>query len=269
MLTEAKEFIQGKLPLQKPSAAVILGTGLGGFAAGISCVQRLNYKDIPGFPQSTVQGHRGELLHGSLGGKELLCLNGRFHLYEGHDPRVIAEVIHLLKDLGISRLIVTNAAGSLRKDMPPGSLMLIKDHINFSGRNPLVGSNNERYGARFPAMNGAYTENLRQKCKEIAVKNSIYLAEGIYLMVLGPNFETAAEVKAFAQWGADAVGMSTVPEVIAAVHCGMEVLGVSVITNYAAGLMANTPSHQETLEEADKATASMNRLISEFIKEME
>ncbi len=269
MLEKAKEFIRKNLPLHHPETAVILGTGLGGFVGGMSRLSSLEYKNIPGFPESTVQGHKGELLHGYLGDKELLCLNGRFHLYEGHDPAVIADVIHLLKDLGISRLIVTNAAGSLRQDMPPGTLMLINDHINFSGKNPLVGPNNEKYGPRFPAMNGAYTESLRRKCKEVAAKNNINLAEGVYLMVLGPNFETAAEVKAFAQWGADAVGMSTVPEVIAAAHCGMDVLGVSVITNYAAGLMSNTPSHRETLAEADKAAAKMTRLISEFIKEME
>lgn len=269
MLEKAKEFIRKNLPLRHPETAVILGTGLGGFVGGMSRLSSLEYKNIPGFPESTVQGHKGELLHGYLGDKELLCLNGRFHLYEGHDPAVIADVVHLLKDLGISRLIVTNAAGSLRQDMPPGTLMLINDHINFSGKNPLVGPNNEKYGPRFPAMNGAYTESLRRKCKEVAAKNNINLAEGVYLMVLGPNFETAAEVKAFAQWGADAVGMSTVPEVIAAAHCGMEVLGVSVITNYAAGLMSNTPSHRETLAEADKAAAKMTRLISEFIKEME
>ena len=269
MLEKAKEFIRKNLPLRHPETAVILGTGLGDFVGGMSRLSSLEYKNIPGFPESTVQGHKGELLHGYLGDKELLCLNGRFHLYEGHDPAVIADVIHLLKDLGISRLIVTNAAGSLRQDMPPGTLMLINDHINFSGKNPLVGSNNEKYGPRFPAMNGAYTESLRRKCKEVAAKNNINLAEGVYLMVLGPNFETAAEVKAFAQWGADAVGMSTVPEVIAAAHCGMDVLGVSVITNYAAGLMSNTPSHRETLAEADKAAAKMTRLISEFIKEME
>ena len=269
MLEKAKEFIRKNLPLHHPETAVILGTGLGDFVGGISRLSSLEYKNIPGFPESTVQGHKGELLHGYLGDKELLCLNGRFHLYEGHDPAVIADVIHLLKDLGISRLIVTNAAGSLRQDMPPGTLMLINDHINFSGKNPLVGSNNEKYGPRFPAMNGAYTESLRRKCKEVAAKNNINLAEGVYLMVLGPNFETAAEVKAFAQWGADAVGMSTVPEVIAAAHCGMDVLGVSVITNYAAGLISNTPSHRETLAEADKSAAKMTRLISEFIKEME
>ncbi len=262
-------YIRQRLSLSAPDTAVILGSGLSGFASELTTVTSVDYKDIPDFPQSTVAGHKGQLLRGFLGDKELLCLNGRFHLYEGHEPKVVADVIRVLKDLGIKRLIVTNAAGSLQKDMAPGNLMLIKDHINFSGKNPLVGVNDEKYGCRFPPMNKAYSEHLRQKCHQVAAREGISLKEGVYLMVLGPNFETAAEVKTFAMLGGDAVGMSTVPEVIAAVHCSMEVLGISVITNYAAGLMDNTPSHQETLAEADKASAKLVRLLTAFIKEGE
>ena len=269
MIEHIAQQIQSRLQGRQPEIAIILGSGLGSLGDEISAPITIPYTEIDGFPHSTVAGHKGCLISGELSGKQVLCMQGRIHLYEGHSPQSIATIIRSFAKLGIKQLIVTNAAGSLHKDMPAGSLMLIKDHINLNLPNPLVGPNNEKYGPRFPAMNGAYTESLRRKCKEVAAKNNINLAEGIYLMVLGPNFETAAEVKAFAQWGADAVGMSTVPEVIAAAHCGMDVLGVSVITNYAAGLMSNTPSHRETLAEADKAAAKMTRLISEFIKEME
>lgn len=267
MIKQTANYIKHALKLQNPKTAVILGSGLSGFASVLDNVTSVAYKDIPDFPQSTVSGHKGQLLRGFLGDKEILCLNGRFHLYEGHAPTVIAKVIHILKELGVKRLLVTNAAGSLNKKLVPGSLMLITDHINFSGKNPLVGTNDDNYGPRFPAMNNAYTLKLRQKCQEIAKKQQIELKEGVYLMVLGPNFETAAEVRAFGILGADAVGMSTVPEVIAAAHCAMDVMGISVITNFAAGLMDNTPSHQETLTEADKASAHLTKLLTEFIKE--
>ncbi len=265
MIKETAAYIRRALPLKNPETAVILGSGLGGFSSAVENASVLEYKDIPGFPHSTVVGHKGQLLHGFLSGREVLCLNGRFHLFEGHSPEVIAEAIHILKELGIKRLLVTNAAGSLNKNLHPGSLMLIKDHINFSGKNPLVGSNNDLYGPRFPAMNNAYTPKLQDKIRQIAQSQKTPLHEGVYLMVLGPNFETAAEVRAFAMLGADAVGMSTVPEVIAAAHCGMEVLGISVITNYAAGLMNNTPTHQETIAEADKAAVRLTKLLTEFI----
>ncbi|MCM1323501.1 MAG: purine-nucleoside phosphorylase [Acetobacter sp.] len=267
MIKQTAEFIKQTLKLQNPKTAVILGSGLSGFTSVLNKVTSIAYKDIPNFPQSTVSGHRGELLRGFLGDEEILCLNGRFHLYEGHEPAIIAQVIHILKELGVRRLLVTNAAGSLNKNLAPGSLMLINDHINFSGKNPLVGPNDDNYGPRFPSMNNAYTLHLRLKCQNVAKKQQIELKEGVYLMVLGPNFETSAEVKAFGILGADAVGMSTVPEVIAAAHCSMEVMGISVITNYAAGLMDNTPSHQETLEEADRASTRLTKLLTEFIKE--
>ena len=265
MIKKAADFIKQKLKSENPDTAIILGSGLSGFAAMLKNKSAVAYKDIPDFPQSTVSGHKGELIRGFIGDKEVICLNGRFHLYEGHEPSVIAKVIHILKELGVKRLIVTNAAGSLQTTLPPGTLMLIKDHINFSGKNPLVGKNDDNYGPRFPSMNNAYTPKLRQKCREIAQKQQLELAEGVYLMVLGPNFETSAEVRAFGRLGADAVGMSTVPEVIAAAHCSMEILGISVITNYAAGLVDNTPSHQETLEEADQASARLTALLTEFI----
>ncbi len=267
MIENMISFIREKLELKNPKTAIILGSGLGGLVDVLENTKKISYSQIKGFPKSTVKGHKGELIRGFIGKKEVLCLNGRFHLYEGHAPNVIADVIHVLKELGIKRLIVTNAAGSLNLETKPGSIMLISDHINFSGKNPLVGPNNEKYGPRFPSMNNAYTLTLRKKCKDIAKDLDIELKEGVYLMVLGPNFETSAEIKAFQILGADAVGMSTVPEVISASHCSIDVLGFSVITNYGAGLVDNTPSHQETLEEANKASEKLIKLVTEFVKQ--
>ena len=267
MIKKTADFIKKELCLSSPKIAVILGSGLSGFADILDNQKSILYKDIPNFPQSTVSGHKGELIKGYIGGNEVICLNGRFHLYEGYNPTIIQDVIHILKELGVKLLVVTNAAGSLRLDMAPGSIMLINDHINFSARNPLVGPNNDEYGSRFPAMNNAYPINIRQKCKNIAKNLNIELKEGTYFYVLGPNFETSAEIKAFRILGGDAVGSSTVPEVIAAVHSSIEVLGLSVITNYGAGMVNNTPSHGETLSEASKASDKLVQLVAEFIRQ--
>jgi len=264
---EVADLIKEKLGIKDTKVAIILGSGLGDLVESMENKKRLSYKDIPGSPTSSVEGHKGELVSGTLCGKEILCVNGRVHLYEGYNPSTIANAIYSLKDLGIKKLIVTNAAGSLNTNMAPGSIMLINDHINFSGKNPLVGAYNDFYGPRFPAMNGVYTPRLLEKMKQIAHENDIEVCEGVYLMVLGPNFETEAEVRMFAKLGADAVGSSTVPEVIVASQCSMEVLGISVITNYGAGLMKNTPSHLETLQTANKAAAKLVKLITEFVKE--
>ena len=267
MIKETANFIKENLGLKNPQTAVILGSGLGGFSDVLENSVSISYSSIPNFPKSSVSGHKGELIKGYIGNKEIVCLNGRFHLYEGHNPSVILDVIHILKELGIKQLIVTNAAGSLKLDMSPGSIMLIKDHINFSGRNPLVGPNDENYGPRFPALNNAYSKDMRIKCQKIAQNIGLDLKEGTYFYVLGPNFETPAEIKAFGILGGDAVGMSTVPEVISATHCSIDVLGLSVITNYGAGLVDNTPSHQETLQEANNASKNLIKLVATFIKE--
>lgn len=261
------KFIKERLGMQAPKTAIILGSGLDSLINIVESKTVLRYSDMSHFPDSSVEGHKGELIHGMVAGKEVLFVNGRVHLYEGYNPQYIAQAIHSLKDLGVKQLIITNAAGSLNKNIKPGSLMLINDHINFSGRNPLVGKNDDSYGPRFSAMNDAYTPHLLEKIKEIAEREKIKVCEGIYLMVLGPNFETAAEVRMFAKLGADAVGCSTVPEVIVARHCSMDVLGVSVITNYGAGLVDNPPSHEETLREANKASEQLIKLLTAFIKE--
>lgn len=252
---------------KRPQTAVILGSGLGSVADAVEDPLTIDYAAIEGFPRTTVAGHSGKMIVGRLGQSEVLCLQGRFHLYEGHRPQVIAEVVNALKAVGVSRLIVTNAAGSLNPEFTPGSLMLIKDHINFSGQNPLVGANDESTGPRFPDMSNAYDRDMRRQAKELAAKLGINLPEGVYLMVLGPNFETAAEIRAFRTLGADAVGMSTVPEVIAAVHAGIKVLAVSAVTNFGTGLQETPLSHEETIAGAARASSALTALITNYIKE--
>ena len=252
---------------KRPQTAVILGSGLGSVADAVEDPLTIDYAAIEGFPRTTVAGHSGKMIVGRLGQSEVLCLQGRFHLYEGHRPQVIAEVVNALKAVGVNRLIVTNAAGSLNPEFTPGSLMLIKDHINFSGQNPLVGANDESTGPRFPDMSNAYDRDMRRQAKELAAKLGINLPEGVYLMVLGPNFETAAEIRAFHTLGADAVGMSTVPEVIAAVHAGIKVLAVSAVTNFGTGLQETPLSHEETIAGAARASSALTALITNYIKE--
>ena len=260
--------LKAKLKGFTPQTALILGSGLGSLADTIENPIIINYTDINGFPQSTVSGHQGRLICGKLGGQNVLCMQGRFHLYEGHSASVIADIIHAYKLIGVKNLIVTNAAGSLKHELKPGSLMLISDHINFSGRNPLVGINDDSIGPRFPDMSDAYNKELRLKAHRMAQKHLIELHDGVYLWVLGPNFETAAEIKAFQILGADAVGMSTVPEVIVAVQSGIKVMGVSVITNYGTGMQAQPQTHAETLAQADKATQNLQTLIQAVLEDM-
>lgn len=259
--------LQNRLAGRRPKTAIILGSGLGQVAEAIENPLTVPYAEINGFPQSTVSGHKGCLIVGTVAGREVLCMQGRFHLYEGHNPRVIAEVIHCLKALGVEELLVTNAAGSLNPQIAPGELMLITDHINFSGRNPLVGPNDEAEGPRFPDMSNAYDCRLQEKMSAVAQKLQIKLWRGVYLMVLGPNFETAAEIRAFRVLGADAVGMSTVPEVIAAVHAGLKVAAVSAITNFGTGMQTEKLSHEETLANAGKASGNLTKLIIEYLRE--
>lgn len=258
--------ISQRLGKYKPRTGIILGTGLGNLGNSIKSPQIIPYNKIDGFPVSTVSGHKGQLIIGELEGKEVLCMQGRVHLYEGHPASSINTIISAFRQIGIEELIVTNAAGSLHKDMPAGSLMLIKDHINLNIPNPLIGPNNEKYGPRFPDMSDAYTSSIREKIKKIAKTQKIKLFEGTYMMMLGPCFETSAEIKALQVLGADAVGMSTVPEVICAVHSGMKVLGISVITNLGTGIQEQKQSHEETLAQAAQAAEKLNILIKTYIR---
>lgn len=259
--------LQNLMQNRKPETAIILGSGLGSIADNLQNKLIIKYEEIEGFPKSTVAGHNGQFVIGKIDNKEILCMQGRFHLYEGHDPKVIAKVIQALKHIGIKELIITNAAGSLNPDFYPGEIMLITDHINFSGCNPLLGVNDEKIGPRFFDMSNAYDKELQEKARNIAKRKNINLHEGTYLMVLGPNFETAAEIRAFRILGADAVGMSTVPEVLAAVHCGIKVLAISALTNFGTGIQATPLSHEETLSGAAKASGSLTDLIINYIKE--
>ena len=267
MIEETAQYIQSRLGDFHPQTAIILGSGLGGLASSIQSPITIPYSEIPSFPQTTVTGHAGKLIAGFVEDHPIICMQGRFHLYEGLNPQVINFVIQVLKIPGIKNLIVTNAAGSLNPDFAPGSIMMITDHINFSARNPLIGPDDQKYGPRFPSMLNAYTPSLREKMHTIAKQFNIPLHEGVYLMVLGPNFETAAEIKAFRTLGADAVGMSTVPEVICAVRCGINVLGLSVITNFGTGMTKEPLSHEETLQQSQNAGANLKLLIEHFLKE--
>lgn len=266
MIETFKENLLRELNGRKPETLLILGSGLGSLADEIENKLIIKYETI-GFPKSGVSGHAGQLVVGKLGKQEVVCMQGRFHLYEGYNPELIKNVMCAFKAVGVKNLLVTNAAGSLNVDMPAGSLMLIEDHINFSSKNPLLGANNEKYGPRFIDLSNTYDKDLRSKIKDIADKLNIKLFEGVYLMVLGPNFETAAEIRAFKILGADAVGMSTVPEVLAAVYSGMKVLGVSVITNLGTGLKTSVQSHAETLEQAQKATQKLADLLKAYMEE--
>jgi inosine/guanosine/xanthosine phosphorylase family protein len=247
-----------------PRTALVLGSGLGRFADQLKNFTDIAYGAIPGFPVPTVAGHQGSLRIGEVGGRKIACLRGRFHAYEGHPARELAVPVRILRRLGVERLILTNAAGGLKADKTAGTLMIVDDHINFSGQNPLIGPNDERIGPRFFDMSQAYDAGLRAALRDAAQKAGIAVSSGVYLYALGPNFETPAEVRMFAAFGADAVGMSTVPECLAAVHCGMKVAAISVITNLAAGLAAAPLSHEETLAEAGKSYDRMEKLLQQF-----
>lgn len=257
--------VQAAMPGPFPKTALILGSGLGPLAERIADATDIPYGDIPGFPVPTVAGHQGRLRVGTLAGQPIACMQGRLHAYEGHPAAAIAVPIRILKRLGVERLILTNASGGLKPHLPAGTLMLIEDHINFSGQNPLVGPNDESFGPRFPDMSHAYDPGLRAQFEAAARKSGVELARGVYVYVLGPSFETPAEIRMFAALGADAVGMSTVPECIAAVHCGIRVAALSVITNLAAGLSTVPLTHHETLNEAAKAYDRVERLLLEFL----
>ncbi|HYR97556.1 MAG TPA: purine-nucleoside phosphorylase [Gemmatimonadales bacterium] len=214
-----------------PEVAIILGTGLGGLAAEMTVEARIPYGEIPGFPLSTVESHAGELLVGTLAGRQVAAMRGRFHCYEGYTPQQIALPVRVLERLGARTLMVSNACGGMHPLWSPGDLMLIADHINLLGANPLVGPNDDRLGPRFPDMSEAYDSGLRALARGVALERGIALREGVYVAVTGPNLETRAEYRMLRALGADVVGMSTVPEVITAVHMGMKVLGVSIITD--------------------------------------
>jgi purine-nucleoside phosphorylase len=260
----ATDAVRARLGGRTPVVAIVLGSGLGPLAESVQDAVRIPYTEIPGFHVPTVPGHKGELVCGTLGGRMVLCQSGRFHAYEGHSADVTALPVRMFGALGIKTIILTNAAGGVNRAFGPGTLMLITDHINLTGRNPLVGP--QRDGeTRFPDMTTAYDKELRGLAKRVAKERNVALAEGVYLGLLGPTYETPAEVKYVATLGGDAVGMSTVLEVIAARARGMKCVGISTITNAAAGISAAELNHNEVMEVAAKVGKDLGRLVEGIV----
>lgn len=245
---------------ETPAVGIILGSGLGGIAQTIERPVRIPFREVPGFPSATVVGHAGELIAGQLEGKPVVALSGRFHMYEGHDAALAGFPVRVLHALGIRTLIVSNAAGGVRPSFTPGTVMLLRDHVNLMFRNPLVGPV-EQGDVRFPDMSEPYDAGLRAIAHEVAKSQRLTLEEGVYFGLLGPTYETKAEVQMLGRLGADAVGMSTVPEVIVARALGLRVLGFSCITNLACGLAAAPITHQEVLETTARVAAQLQQLV--------
>lgn len=263
---ESAEYIREKCQKQ-PEIAVILGSGLGVLADEIENAVTVNYSDIPNFPVSTVEGHAGELVIGNLNGKCILCMKGRFHYYEGYTMKEVSFPVRVMKLLGINNMLVTNAAGGINKSFEPGDLMLITDHIKFFSDTPLRGRNIEEFGPRFPDMTNVYSRELRQIAKTASQKAGVQLREGVYAFMSGPTYETPAEIRALTVMGADAVGMSTVPEAIIAAHSGMKVLGISCISNMAAGILDQPLNHQEVMDTANRVKDKFLKVVRACIEE--
>lgn len=249
----------------KPEIAIVLGTGLGNLVSEIAIEHTLSYSDIPNFPVSTVEGHKGQLIFGQLGGKSIVAMQGRFHYYEGYDMKEITFPVRVFKQMGIEKLFVSNASGGLNPGFKVGDVMMITDHINMFGNNPLLGKNNNELGPRFPDMSQPYDIHLRNLARKIALKHSVELKEGVYVGVAGPTFETPAEYKMFRILGGDAVGMSTVPEVIVARHMSMSVFGISIITDSGVPGEIIEISHEEVQAVAMKAEPKMSLIIRELV----
>lgn len=261
------DVIRSKVGAVAPEAAIILGSGLGRLADRITDRVTVPYQEVPGFPPPTVVGHSGAVIAGTLGGRRVVALSGRFHMYEGHGAELAGFPVRVLHELGAKNLIVTNAAGGLRKTFRPGDVMLIRDHINLTFRNPLIGAV-EPGEERFPDMSDPYAPDLIQLARAVARSQRTALAEGVYCALLGPTYETPAEVKMLQVIGADAVGMSTVPEVIVARARGMRVLGFSCITNLACGLSDQPITHAEVLETTLIAGDRMSALVAEIVRRL-
>lgn len=267
IIDEAAAYIRSKTGI-KPEIGLILGSGLGVLGDDLEDATTLSYADIPHFPVSTVEGHAGELVIGKLQGRAVALMRGRFHMYEGYEPERTALPVRVMKALGVTKLLVTNAAGGVNLGYKPGNLMLISDHLNLTGRNPLVGHNDNALGVRFPDMSEAYSRRLRQVAHETAASLGFSVQEGVYAGLLGPNYETPAEIRMLRTIGADAVGMSTVSEVIVARHSGIEVLGISCISNMAAGILDQPLSHEEVMETTEQVKSQFISLVLNVLPKM-
>ncbi len=261
---EAVDAIKSKYQAT-PTVGIVLGSGLGSFISEIKVEYKINYTDIPNFPVSTVEGHSGELIFGEIGGKKVVAMAGRFHYYEGYSTQEVVFPIRVLKFLGIETLLISNAAGGTNRSFRVGDLMIIKDHISMLTLNPLLGKNEDNFGPRFPDMSEPYKKYLIASAKKIAAKNNIDLQEGVYVGVTGPTFETRAEYKMLNLLGGDAVGMSTVQEVVAAVHLGLPVFAMSVITDIGIREEENEITHEDVLQAAKDAEPKLTLIFKEMI----
>lgn len=248
-----------------PEVGLILGSGLGDLADEISDPIAVPYDEIPNFPTSTVAGHKGQLVYGTLSGKKVIAMQGRFHFYEGYHIQEVTMPVRIMKLLGVHSIGVTNAAGGVNFDFTPGDLMLITDHLNFTGQNPLIGKNDDAMGPRFPDMSMTYDKEYQEIIKDVATKMDVTLKEGVYMGFSGPTYETPAEIVMSRTLGADAVGMSTVPEAIVARHSGLRIFGISCITNLAAGMQSNL-NHDEVVETTTRVNQTFKELLKNTLK---
>ena len=263
----AKEYIKTKIEAV-PDIAVVLGSGLGSLADEVESQVIIPYTDIPYWPRSTVTGHAGRLVIGKLHGTPVIMMQGRVHYYEGYSMTEVTFPTRVLAVLGIKAIVLTNASGGVNTDIKPGTIVAIQDHINYMGINPLIGENNPDWGVRFPDMTMAYDRDCIKLTCDIAEREGILLRKGVYIAFSGPSFETPAEIRMARILGADVVGMSTVPEVIAANHMGVRVCGISCVANYGAGITDNKLTHQEVMDAMNAASGSLCKLVSKFIKEV-
>ncbi len=266
-ILEAVNFLKQEID-GTPEVGIILGSGLGGLAEEIEKIKEIKYWDIPNFPVSTVKGHEGKLIYGKLSGREVLAMQGRFHFYEGYSMQEVTFPVRVMKFMGVNTLIVSNAAGGVNPRFEPGDIMLIWDHINLMPENPLRGKNDETLGPRFPSMHDAYSKELIKLTEEVAFKQGIKVVRGVYVALPGPNLETPSEYNMVRVIGGDAVGMSTVPEVIVANHMGMKVLGISVITNVADPYNPKPTTHEEVLDVAQTAEKKLTTLIKGVLSKL-
>lgn len=264
-IQETAAYIRSKVDVI-PTTAIILGTGLGALVDHITDKKFIPYTEIPNFPVSTVEGHSGNLIFGRLGNKPVIAMQGRFHYYEGYDMKQVTFPVRVMKELGVDTLFVSNAAGGMNKEFKVGDIMIICDHINLFPENPLRGKNDNRLGPRFPAMTEAYDHELIKLADEIAAEKEIRVMHGVYVGVTGPTFETPAEYEAYRIMGGDAVGMSTVPEVIVANHAGMKVFGVSVITDLGGKDVTEVPTHEDVQRAAEQAQPKMMEIMRELVE---
>jgi purine-nucleoside phosphorylase len=267
LVHRAAEFVRGRVD-DMPTVGVVLGSGLGDFTESLRDAAAVPYADIPGWPASAVIGHAGRLVAGTAGNRRILALSGRAHFYEGHSMQVATFAIRVLGLLGVSTVVLTNAAGGINLSFKPGTLMVIDDHLNLMGTNPLVGANDDRFGPRFPDMTEAYARRLRQIADAAAAARGVPIAHGVYAALHGPSYETPAEIRYLRTIGADAVGMSTVPETIVARHMGMDVLGISCITNPAAGVLPQPLVHDEVMAVARRVRGEFCSLLEGILERL-